>query len=425
MENNELTIPKGKKVIYAGRFQPFHNGHLSVVRWILGQVRELTIVIGSMQEYGQKRHPLTFRQRKEIIEKTMVAENIANCRIVGLPDFINDAAWSKKLLELTLTRASEAVVLTSNTWAQESLKKIGVKILAHPMFLYNLSATSVRKQIADNHNWEELVPRPAAEFLKTNGLDKKIAILQMSLSERIAEFMRRAVEAAGLKGVVLGVSGGIDSAVAAALSSKAFGKKAHFYFLPFRRMCPYERNVKLLEKALKINVKILQLNKIIEQFAKILPQSTNLVYGNLKPRIRMAILYYFANQKKLMVSGTTNKSEMEIGYFTKYGDGGVDIEPIGDLYKSEIMELAKELAVPEDLMESAPSAALWPGQTDEKELGLEYYQLDTILKLMDQGFGAEEVAALTNMPLEKIQKLIERKRINAHKLAMPPVCILK
>jgi len=107
--------------------------------------------------------------------------------------------------------------------------------MAHPMFLYNLSATSVRKRIADNHNWEELVPKPCAEYLKANGLDKKIAILQMSATERIGEFMRRSVEAAGLKGVVLGVSGGIDSAVAAALAAKAFGKKAHFYFLPFFR----------------------------------------------------------------------------------------------------------------------------------------------------------------------------------------------
>ena len=425
MENQELVIPKGKKVVYAGRFQPFHNGHLSVVKWILGQAKEVTIVIGSMQEYSQTRHPLTYRQRKEIIEKSLAAENIVNCRVVGMPDFLSDVAWGKKFLEVTGFEADQAVALTSNAWAQESLKKIGVTVMVHPMFLYNLSATSVRKRIADNHNWEELVPKPCAEYLKANGLDKKIGILQMSATERIGEFMRRSVEAAGLKGAVLGVSGGIDSAVAAALAAKAFGKKAHFYFLPFFRKCPYRNNVALLKKALKIDIKILQMDKIIEQFGKVLPEGTNLAYGNLKPRIRMSVLYYFANQKKLMVLGTTNKTEMEIGYFTKYGDGGVDIEPIGDLYKSEIMELAAGFKLPEDVMESAPSAALWPGQTDEKELGMEYYQLDTVLKLLDQGFGTEEVVALTNVGLLKIQNLIERKRKNAHKLAMPPVCVLK
>lgn len=425
MENQELIIPKGKKVIYAGRFQPFHNGHLSVVKWILGQSRELTIVVGSMQEFGQKRHPLTFRQRKEIIEKTLNAENITNFRVAGIPDFINDAAWAKKLLEIAGTKASDTVVLTSNAWAQASCKKAGIEVMVHPMFLYNLSATSVRKKIADNQNWEELVPKPAAEYLKQNGLDKKIAILQMSPGERIIEFMRRAVEAAGLKGAVLGVSGGIDSAVVAALAQKAFGKKAHFYFMPFFRKCPYRNNVAILEKGLKIDVKILQVNKIIEQFAKVLPDAGNVVYGNLKPRIRMAVLYYLANQKKHMVLGTTNKSEMEIGYFTKYGDGGVDIEPIGDLYKSEVFEIAAELGIPEDIIETAPSAALWPGQTDEQELGMQYFQLDTVLKLLDQGFGTEEAAALTNIPILKIQKLIERKRANAHKLAMPPICVLK
>jgi len=425
MENQEFVIPKGKKVVYAGRFQPFHNGHLSVVKWILGQTNELTIVIGSMQEYSQTRHPLTFRQRKEIIEKSLEAENITNCRVVGIPDFLSDAAWSKKFLEVTDSKPAQTVVLTSNSWAQESLKKIGVQVMMHPMFLYNLSATSVRKQIADNHNWEELVPKPCAEYLKANGLDKKIAILQMSNSDRIIEFIRRAVEASGQKGVVLGVSGGIDSAVMAALSARAFGKKAHFYFLTFFRKCPYRKNVALLEKALKIDVKVFELDKLIEQYGKILPEGTNLAYGNLKPRIRMSILYYFANLKKLMVLGTTNKSEMEIGYFTKHGDGGVDIEPLGDLYKSEIMELAAEFKLPEDVMESAPTATLWPGQTDEKELGIEYYQLDTVLKLMDQGFGTEEVVALTDVSLAKIQNLIERKRKNAHKLSRPPVCTLK
>lgn len=425
MENQSLTLPRGKHIVYAGRFQPFHNGHLAVVKWVLQQVKDLTIVIGSMQEYGQKRHPLNFNQRKEIIQNSLVVQNITNYRIVGVVDFLSDITWAKKFVKTTGFKTNEIVVLTSNEWARASLEKIGVQVMMHPMFLYDLSATSVRKRIADGHNWEELVPAPAAEYLKQHNLDKKIALLQIPASDRITEFMKRSVETAGLKGVILGVSGGIDSALLAVLANKTFGKKAHFYFLPFFRRCPYRRNVELLAKKFKIKIKIIELDKIIQQFAKILPSAGNVVYGNLKPRIRMTVLYYLAGLKKLMVLGTTNRSEMEIGYFTKYGDGGVDINPLGDLYKSEIMEMVTDLKIPEDIIESAPSAALWSGQTDEKELGIEYYLLDTILKLLDQGFGTREVSAFTDLPLEKIQKIIDRKKTNSHKLAVPPICILK
>lgn len=425
MEETEIKLPGGKKVIYAGRFQPFHNGHLSVVKWIMGQTNEITVVLGSMQEYGQKRHPLTCRERKEVMEKALTSEGITNYRIFYLPDFMSDVAWAKKLLEVTGSSADRIVVVTSNAWAQASCRKAGIEAVMNPMFLYDLSATSVRKRIADGHMWEELVSKSTAEYLKASGIDKRIANLQVSAGERIIECMRRGVQSAGLKGAVLGVSGGIDSAVVSALAKRAFGAKAHFYFMPFFKTCPFRKNIGLLEKALKIDIKEIQMDKVLDYFGKILPDGTNLSYGNLKSRLRMATLYYFANTKKLMVMGTTNRSEMEIGYFTKYGDGGVDFEPIADLYKTEIMELAKDLDIPEDVMAAAPSAALWPGQTDEKELGMDYFQLDTILKLMDQGWSRDEVASLTNTPSEKMQKIVERKLKNAHKLAMPPACILK
>ncbi|MCU0653646.1 MAG: NAD(+) synthase, partial [Candidatus Pacebacteria bacterium] len=126
-----------------------------------------------------------------------------------------------------------------------------------------------------------------------------------------------------------------------------------------------------------------------------------------------------------LVVGTTNRSEFEIGYFTKYGDGGVDIEPIADLYKGEIYAMAKRLKIPTEIIEVAPTAALWPGQTDEKELGMDYNKLDTALKLLSQGFMPAEVSALTNLDSKKIQKIIDRKTKNSHKWSMPPVCKLK
>ena len=139
----------------------------------------------------------------------------------------------------------------------------------------------------------------------------------------------------------------------------------------------------------------------------------------------MGSLYYLANLKKALVVGTTNRTELEIGYFTKYGDGGVDIEPIADLYKSEVYEMAKRLKIPSEIIEVAPTAALWPGQTDEKELGMTYFQLDTILKLMSQGFDIETICSLTNTDPKKMQMILDRKKKNAHKMAMPPVFKLK
>ena len=126
-----------------------------------------------------------------------------------------------------------------------------------------------------------------------------------------------------------------------------------------------------------------------------------------------------------MVIGTTNRTELEIGYFTKYGDGGVDIEPIADLFKSEIYEMAERLNIPSEVMEVAPTAALWPGQTDEKELGLDYFQLDTALKLMAQGMMPGKVCELANIDAKKMQKILDRKTKNAHKLSLPPILKIK
>ena len=425
MENTDYTIPKGKKVVFVGRFQPFHNGHLEAIKWILGQTGEVSIVIGSMQEYGQANNPLDFKERKEILEAALKEAGIKNYKIFGLPDFRNNAAWSKKLLEVAGLDAGRAVLVSLNDWARESAREIGIEIADHPMFFDNLSATQVRQTVAAGFEWDKLAPVAVARHLKNNGGLKRIADSQVLPEDRIIGFIKDKMAVAGLERLVLGVSGGIDSAVTAALLQKAFKKKITFVWMPFVRKCPFGKNVARLEEAFKIKVEKIYLDKMIQTFVKALPNGGNLVYGNLKPRIRMATLYYFANLRKGMVVGTTNRTELEIGYFTKYGDGGVDIEPIADLYKSEIYDMAKRLKIPSEIIEAAPTAALWPGQTDEKELGLSYFQLDTVLKLLSQGFLPEEVCRLTNTDAKKMQKILDRKKNNAHKLAMPPVCALK
>lgn len=411
--------------IFVGRFQPFHKGHLEAVKWILGKGRELQIVIGSAQEYSTAANPLNFFERKEIIGKALALEGIKKYKIFALPDFRNDAAWGKKLFEVTGTDPKKTAVLTLNDWTERAARAAGAEVMPHPMFFDNLSATEVRKKIAESAAWENLVPNAVYGHLKSNGMDQKIRDLQVPAETRIVKFIREKIKESGTRGAIVAVSGGIDSAVVATLAKAALGRKAQYVFLPFFKTCPFRKNVALLEKSLKIRVGKLYLDKLLREYVRVLPKGGNLVYGNLKPRIRMAILYYYANLKKLLVLGTTNKSELEIGYFTKYGDGGVDAEPIADLYKTEIFELAKILKVPGDIMAMAPTAALWPGQTDEKELGVTYFQLDTVLRMLKEGFKPDELPALTDIKEAKIQKIMARIEKNKHKLAMPPICELK
>ncbi len=425
MENTEFILPKGKKAVFVGRFQPFHNGHLEAINWILKQAGEVSIVIGSIQEFGQMNNPLDYKERREMVEAALKEAEIKNYKIFGLPDFRNNVAWSKKLLEITGLESGQTVLVSLNDWARDCAQEIGIEVADQPVFFDNLSATQVRDMMKADFVWDNLVPKSVAEYLKDNGLDEAIVEAQILPEDRIVDFIKKQMEAAGLGKVVLGVSGGIDSAVTAAILHKSFKKRALFFWMTFVKKCPFGRNVERLEETFKMEVKKIYLDKILESYLKILPSGGNLIYGNLKPRIRMNTLYYFANLKKALVVGTTNRTELEIGYFTKYGDGGVDIEPIADLYKSEIYDMAKRLKIPTEIMEVAPTAALWPGQTDEKELGLTYYQLDTILKMMSQGFDAEVICSLTNTSPERMQKIIDRKNKNAHKLAMPPVCKLK
>lgn len=425
MEKTDRALAIKKHCVFIGRFQPLHNGHLEAVKWILNRCEKLSVVIGSLQEYSTNKNPLNFFERKEIIKKTLAYAGIKNYSLCGLPDFKNDAAWAKKLFELVKAGPKEIAIVTLNEWTARAAKGQRVEIIDHPMFFGNLSATQVREKIANGSKWQNLVPKTVRKYLKKSGQDKKIRDLQVPVEEKIIKFIHSKVKEADLKGAVLAVSGGVDSALVASLAKKALGNKALYVFLPFYKKCGFRKNIASLERSLGIRIKRIYLGRIFDSFEKVLPEGRDLTYGNLKPRIRMAVLYYFANLKKLMVLGTTNRSEFEIGYFTKYGDGGVDIEPIADLYKTEVLELAEKLRVPQQILSTVPTAALWSDQTDEKELGMNYFQLDTILKMINIGFSKKDIVTLAGILEKKVEKILARTTKNVHKSVMPAVLELK
>ena len=236
----------------------------------------------------------------------------------------------------------------------------------------------------------------------------------MSLSEKISHWIKEQVKDAGKKGVIFGISGGIDSAVVGALLKQALGDNVMGLIMPCGSHPEDEELAIEFSSKFNIKTKKVELDKVYNDFISMNKDSGKLAKANLKPRLRMATLYYFANSLDYLVAGTGNKSELCVGYFTKYGDGGVDILPIGSLLKNEVRELAKELNVPERIIEKAPSAGLWEGQTDEKEMGITYEELDRIILAIEKN----DTNGIDESILKKVQSMIASSR---HKRAGIPM----
>lgn len=198
------------------------------------------------------------------------------------------------------------------------------------------------------------------------------------------KFIKEVVSESKAKGIVVGLSGGIDSSVVACLSVKAVGKDNVFGLLLPTKFTPEEDNEDALEvaKTLGINYHVKRLDDIVESLRNIVAIHLNdISKGNMTARLRMLILYAFANQLNYLVAGTTDKSENFLGYFTKWGDGAVDFEPIIHLTKTEVRQLARDLRVPVRIVNKPSSPRLWKGHEAEKELGIKYSLLDKLLNL--------------------------------------------
>ena len=239
-------------------------------------------------------------------------------------------------------------------------------------------------------------------------------------------FIRQRVLYAGAEGIVLGLSGGIDSSTTAAICVRSLGRdKVLVLLLPEKTNNPEDREHALLVvNQLNIPYELVDITEIIEcvsdTCANLKGENTR-VLGNIKARTRMLVLYTAANSKNYLVVGSSNKSELLTGYFTKFGDGGADLLPLGDLYKTQIRQFAAHLKIPQEIIDKPPSAGLWPGQTDEAELGIQYTMLDKVLWGLEHWMGPEEITTQLEIPLETVLHVQKLIRTSEHKRRGPLV----
>jgi NAD+ synthase len=205
------------------------------------------------------------------------------------------------------------------------------------------------------------------------------------LAEKLSLWVGDRVEEAGCRGAVFGMSGGIDSSVVAALSKRALQDNVLGVLMPCHSISRDEEDALAVAEQFSIETEKVVLDGAFDSLSGVLPNNPvdahaeRVAMANLKARLRMLTLYHFANQSKYLVVGSGNRSELTVGYFTKHGDSGVDILPLGNLVKRQVRELAGFLGVPQPIIDKPPSAGLWEGQTDEADLGFTYEQLDTFI----------------------------------------------
>ena len=243
--------------------------------------------------------------------------------------------------------------------------------------------------------------------------------------KRICRFIQEYVENAGAKGIVIGLSGGIDSGTIAALSSLAIGGKNVLGL-----MLPEQENfiqkdiddAKFVAEQFHLETQVCDMSNALSGIYDAVPvfdQTDRLCKGNVKARTRMIYLYYYANKQNRIVCGSSDKSETMMGYFTKWGDAAADIAPIMDLYKTQVRKLALHLGIPKDLALKPSTPALWPNQLAESELGIKYETLDLMLYGLERFMTPEEVAEQLDIEKVMVEKVKTRWLANEHKRRMP------
>ena len=237
------------------------------------------------------------------------------------------------------------------------------------------------------------------------------------ITNDLEKFLLEQLEKNNAKGLILGLSGGIDSAVLAYLCKRILKEKSLALIMPDTEITPeYETTDALKMISLTgIPYKLIDINPIIKEYSHYL-EPNDWAKGNLRARIRANILYYYANSKNYLVLGSSDKSEYLIGYFTKFGDGAADIVPIISLYKLQVRKIAKHLGVPQSIIEKKSSAHLWKNHEAEKEIGVSYEEIDSILYcIFDKKFSIDEAYTKTQIQREIVDKIYNLYLNSEHK----------
>lgn len=250
---------------------------------------------------------------------------------------------------------------------------------------------------------------------------KELKINLQMLEDVLVNFVKEEVTKAGFKKVVLGLSGGIDSAIVAYIAAKALGAENVLGI-----MMPYSssskesvEHAKLVVEDLGIESKLIEITPMVDAYFSLEPEISNMRKGNKMARERMTILFDYSAKENALVLGTSNKTEILLGYSTQFGDSASALNPIGDLYKTHIWELSRFMGVPKELIEKKPSADLWEGQTDESELGFSYLLADEILyKLVDERKSPQEIVE-EGYDSEIVNKIIRKIMFSQYKRKLP------
>ena len=237
--------------------------------------------------------------------------------------------------------------------------------------------------------------------------------------ESLKGFIRDSVARVNAKGVVIGLSGGIDSAVVTKLCADAIGPENVLnVFMPTRVTSPEDYKVTAeLSSLWGTEFRVVDVQPAVDALVAVLlsDAETPLERGNISARCRMIVLYNMAKKRQYLVMGTSNQSEIMMGYFTKFGDGACDVTPLANMYKTEVRQIAALIGVPEEIIVKPPSAGLWEGQTDEKEMGIKYEDLDAILYEMEQDKTDSQIAADTGLPKDKVTEIRRQVQLMEHK----------